>query len=191
MSHFDRLGVGDALRIVIVGFSCLWLAACATPAAVKQAVKNQSDVYVLLDRSIQDLGTAVRGLQRDLAAIDEESRARTCAGLVIMGEPLQSDCKNAMFAGSVFKSPSLDEYTKTIGQIDAAIRPPTSDQITPLRQRIKNRYDTFSDEQNALRNQVKALGIINATIGAYYEIDLSPGPEATKALLESIKPLAQ
>jgi hypothetical protein len=194
----QKLLIAPAKPIAIFKFGLLvvavgGLAGCATPAPVKQAIKNQSDAYTLLDRSLQDFGTSIRGLRRDLAAVNEARRIRACATQAITKEVVPGlRCGTGKSADSQFKTSSeLTEYTITIGQIDAAIRAPDGTNPDPLGDRIKARYDAFSIEQTNLRNQIKALGIINSTIADYYNIDLSPGPDATKALIESIKPLAQ
>jgi hypothetical protein len=179
---------------MLLGLSAVLLACCATPSDVKQAIKAQSDAYGALDRSLQDFATTYSGLVATIAAADEDSRTRTCALAVVQHVPLDGfNCGEVTSApppaGTSRKAGQLAEYSDFTSRLDQAIGPPETPDPT-----AKSALDASKQAVagvDGLRRQARALGIINATIADYYGIDLSPGPEATKAAIESLKSLAK
>ncbi|TAL03296.1 MAG: hypothetical protein EPO08_04450 [Rhodospirillaceae bacterium] len=170
------------------------LTACATPADVKLAVKSQTDSYAQLDKALADFDTTYQGLASNVKQVDDDTRARTCALAVINGNSLTGlDCgvvqPNAPTGAGKKKMAELTNYFNFTRSLDQAIQlPPTKDE-TAIKAAEANKQ--VSASMDNLRRNVKALGVMNATIAAYYNIDLSPGATETKSLIESLKSLTK
>ena len=173
-------------RWLLATMPMVLLTACATPSDVKLAVKAQSDTYARLDQSLQQFSGTFSNLTTAYLQADEDNRMKLCA-LVL----LEPESGPGLDCGQVTppNHPSGSEYSQFALSVDQAISPP--------KQGVADQKLVSSEAENVLaaidnlRGQTKALAVINSAIADYYGIDLTPGPEATKAAIESIKPLVQ
>jgi hypothetical protein len=181
------------MRLAVLGASLALLASCATPSDVKQAIKAQSTAYDELDQSLQDFAAGYDALVATVVQANEVSRQQACALALAEHQPVDSSCgtlKPVPAAGGTSRrSKQLAEYSTFVTQLDQALAPPAAPD--PLVTQALADGKDIDAIMAGWRRDGRALGVINATIADYYGIDLSPGPEATKAAIDSLKSLVK
>jgi hypothetical protein len=188
--------------VIILGV--FLVAACATPAAVKQAIVKQSDAYGELQTALQGFTENYINLNNQLFLLNRQAQDRIEMLAIVRGlsgdeaPKLPADTwakENYNEISELVKSldkipPSRQDilkiYDKSVSSLENALQHSQAMSARDVEAITKTLNDVKNSQAN-LSKEISALVVIHDTIGEYLQIDLSPNANTLKEAITNIK----